>query len=236
MGSSPQGGGGKGLIYSFVAREDTILVEYTAFTGNFSTLAVESLSSIRTSFSAKAAGGLFCYACDGYTFNFEVHSGLTFLVVAGEHAGREMPFAFLRKLRDDFLRKLRAEAATALTNSLDAQYRSTLKELMEAASANPQEFSKVAQVRQQVEEVKSVMMDNIEQVLDRGDRIELLVDKTEELRFQADHFQSSGRSLRRKLWWSNVKHKLIIAFFALGAIFAALTSVCLATQLCLKKE
>jgi len=61
---------------------------------------------------------------------------------------------------------------------------------MEAASANPQEFSKVAQVRQQVEEVKSVMMDNIEQVLDRGDRIELLVDKTEELRFQVR--QASG--------------------------------------------
>jgi hypothetical protein len=79
QGGGPADGGtvGQGLIYSFVARDTTILVEYTAFTGNFSTLAVESLSSIRTSSNAKAAGGLYCYACDGYTFNFEVHSGLS---------------------------------------------------------------------------------------------------------------------------------------------------------------
>jgi hypothetical protein len=77
-GGSVDGGGvGKGLIYSFVARDTTILVEYTAFTGNFSTLAVASLSNIPTSSNAKAAGGLFCYACDGYTFNFEVHAGLS---------------------------------------------------------------------------------------------------------------------------------------------------------------
>jgi vesicle-associated membrane protein 72 len=62
------------LIYSFVAREDTVLVEYTAFTGNFVTLSVELLS--KTSKDAKRTG-LFCYACDGHTFNFEAHSGFS---------------------------------------------------------------------------------------------------------------------------------------------------------------
>jgi hypothetical protein len=55
---------------------------------------------------------------------------------------------------------------------------------METVSSNPQQYSKMQQVKQQVEEVKHVMMSNIEQVLERGDRIELLVDKTEDLRFQ----------------------------------------------------
>ena len=34
----------------------------------------------------------------------------------------------------------------------------------------------------QVDEVKNIMVDNIEKVLERGERIELLVDKSENLR------------------------------------------------------
>ena len=37
----------------------------------------------------------------------------------------------------------------------------------------------------QVSEVKNIMVDNIEKVLERGEKIELLVDKTDNLRFQA---------------------------------------------------
>lgn len=36
----------------------------------------------------------------------------------------------------------------------------------------------------QVSEVKNIMVDNIEKVLERGEKIELLVDKTDNLRFQ----------------------------------------------------
>lgn len=36
----------------------------------------------------------------------------------------------------------------------------------------------------QVNEVKDVMVENIEKVLERGDKIELLVDKADELRGQ----------------------------------------------------
>ncbi len=36
----------------------------------------------------------------------------------------------------------------------------------------------------QVDEVKGIMVDNIEKVLERGEKIELLVDKTDNLRFQ----------------------------------------------------
>lgn len=38
----------------------------------------------------------------------------------------------------------------------------------------------------QVSEVKNIMVDNIEKVLERGEKIELLVDKTDNLRFQVN--------------------------------------------------
>ena len=36
----------------------------------------------------------------------------------------------------------------------------------------------------QVDQVRNIMVDNIEKVLERGERIELLVDKSEQLRNQ----------------------------------------------------
>ncbi|KAJ0657546.1 putative v-SNARE, coiled-coil domain-containing protein [Helianthus annuus] len=47
-------------------------------------------------------------------------------------------------------------------------------------------------------------------VLDRGEKIELLVDKTENLQFQADSFQRQGRQLRRKMWLQNLQMKLMV--------------------------
>lgn len=41
----------------------------------------------------------------------------------------------------------------------------------------------------QVDEVKNIMVENIERVLERGEKIELLVDKTDNLRFQARGWQ-----------------------------------------------
>ncbi|KAI3836786.1 hypothetical protein MKW98_005119 [Papaver atlanticum] len=59
-------------------------------------------------------------------------------------------------------------------------------------------------------EVKGIMMDNIEKVLDRGEKIELLVDETENLQFQADSFQRQRRQLRRKMWLQSFQMKLMV--------------------------
>ena len=50
------------------------------------------------------------------------------------------------------------------------------------------------------------------QVLARGEKIELLVDKTEALNQSAKKFQKASKSLKSAMWWKNVKMWLMIAF------------------------
>jgi len=57
----------------------------------------------------------------------------------------------------------------------------------------------IGAVKSQIEDVKDVMVQNIEKVLERGEKIELLVDKTDRLNQQAFRFESSSRNLRRAL-------------------------------------
>ncbi|OIT06329.1 PREDICTED: putative vesicle-associated membrane protein 726 [Nicotiana attenuata] len=209
------------LIYSFVARGTIILAEYSEFTGNFNSIASQCLQKL------PASNNKFSYNCDGHTFNFLSDNGFTYCVVATESAGREIPIAFLDRVKDDFSKRYAGgKAATASAKSLNREFGSKLKEHMKYCVDHPEEISKLSKVKAQVSEVKGVMMENIEKVLDRGEKIELLVDKTENLRSQAQDFRQQGTKIRRKMWYENMKIKLIVLAIIIIIMLIIILSVC----------
>jgi len=213
--------GQQSLIYSFVARGTVVLAEYTEFKGNFTSIAAQCLQKL------PASNNKFTYNCDNHTFNYLVEDGFAYCVVADESVGRQVPMAFLERVKEDFKRRYGGgRADTAVANSLNKDFGSKLKEHMQYCIDHPEEISKLAKVKAQVSEVKGVMMDNIEKVLDRGEKIELLVDKTENLRFQAQDFQKKGTELRRKMWFQNMKVKLIVLGIVVALILIIVLSIC----------
>uniref|UniRef100_A0A2P2JY31 Vesicle-associated membrane protein 722 n=1 Tax=Rhizophora mucronata TaxID=61149 RepID=A0A2P2JY31_RHIMU len=209
------------LIYSFVARGTVVLAEYTEFTGNFTSIASQCLHKLPSS------NNKFTYNCDGHTFNYLVENGFTYCVVAVEAAGRQIPIAFLERVKEDFNRRYGGgKAATAVAHGLNKEFGPKLKEHMQYCVDHPEEISNLAKVKAQVSEVKSVMMENIEKVLDRGEKIELLVDKTDNLRSQAQDFRQQGTQMRRKMWFQNMKIKLIVLGIIIALILIIILSVC----------
>ncbi|XP_010469563.1 PREDICTED: vesicle-associated membrane protein 725-like [Camelina sativa] len=213
--------GQQNLIYSFVARGTVILVEYTEFKGNFTSVAAQCLQKLPSS------NNKFTYNCDGHTSNYLVVNGFTYCVVAVESVGRQIPMAFLERVKEDFSKRYGGgKATTAKANSLNREFGSKLKEHMQYCVDHPEEISKLAKVKAQVTEVKGVMMENIEKVLDRGEKIELLVDKTEDLRSQAQDFRTQGTKLKRKMWYDNMKIKLIVFGIIMALVLIIILSVC----------
>ncbi|KAG6695131.1 hypothetical protein I3842_09G080900 [Carya illinoinensis] len=89
------------------------------------------------------------------------------------------------RIKEDFIhRQDGGKAATIVANSLNKEFGPKLKEQMQYCVDHPKDISKLAKVEAQVSEVKRAMMENIEKVLDRGEKIELLVDKTKNLHSQ----------------------------------------------------
>ncbi|EOA39215.1 hypothetical protein CARUB_v10012187mg [Capsella rubella] len=213
--------GQQSLIYSFVARGTVILAEYTEFKGNFTSVAAQCLQKLPSS------NNKFTYNCDGHTFNYLADNGFTYCVVVVESAGRQIPMAFLERVKEDFSKRYGGgKASTAKANSLNKEFGSKLKEHMQYCADHPEEISKLSKVKAQVTEVKGVMMENIEKVLDRGEKIELLVDKTENLRSQAQDFRTQGTKMKRKLWFENMKIKLIVFGIVVALILIIVLSVC----------
>nr|AFK36461.1 unknown [Lotus japonicus] len=218
MGPPNQNQNQKPLIYAFVSRGTVILAEFTEFSGNFNSIAFQCLQKL------PSTSNKFTYNCDAHTFNFLVDNGYTYCIVADESVGRQVPMAFLERVKDDFVSKYGdGKAATAPANSLNKEFGPKLKEHMQYCVDHPEEISKLAKVKAQVSEVKGVMMENIEKVLDRGEKIELLVDKTENLHHQAQDFRTSGTSIRRKMRLQNMKIKLIV----LGILIALILIIVL---------
>ena len=81
-------------------------------------------------------------------------------------------------------------------------------------------------VKVQLDDVKNVMVENIEKVLERGEKIELLVDKTDRLNQQAFKFEKTSKQLRDQMFWRKVKTYLMIAFAVALTIFIITVAAC----------
>ncbi len=83
--------------------------------------------------------------------------------------------------------------------------------------------NKVNEVNEKLDKVKVIMNDNIDLALQNCTKLETMELKSEELLQQAGVFKKSAKDIRNKLWWKNMRSKLIIAtvvFIIIGIITA----------------
>lgn len=75
--------------------------------------------------------------------------------------------------------------------------------------------SKIDDITIQIDQTKDVMKDNIEKTLQRGEDLDRLIDKTDEMNKNASVFQKKATVLRKHMCWQNYKYMLLIGFIVL---------------------
>nr|GMD56084.1 vesicle-associated membrane protein 714 [Ipomoea batatas] len=103
-----------------------------------------------------------------------------------------------------FMKNYGRIASHAPAYAMNDEFSRVLHQQMEFYSSNPSADT-FSRVRGEVGELRTIMVDNIEKILERGDRIELLVDKTSTMQDSAFHFRKQSKRLRRALWMKNAK-------------------------------
>ncbi|XP_019369951.1 PREDICTED: vesicle-associated membrane protein 8 isoform X2 [Gavialis gangeticus] len=68
----------------------------------------------------------------------------------------------------------------------------------------------VRDLQSEVEGVKSIMTQNVERILARGENLDHLRNKTEDLEATSEHFKTTSQKVARKYWWKNIKTMVII--------------------------
>ncbi|OQR67168.1 synaptobrevin-like, partial [Tropilaelaps mercedesae] len=69
---------------------------------------------------------------------------------------------------------------------------------------------KFRKVQFEVEQVQGIMRDNVEKMLERGERVVELADKGEVLIDQADSFLQASKRMQQRLWWRQYKLRVVL--------------------------
>lgn len=134
-------------------------------------------------------------------------------MVAASDFGRRIPFGYLVEIKKQFLAKY--ENGSTSFDELPAygaaDFNKKMKELMVAfGTTEGGKQDAITNTQQEIENVRGIMTENIERVLERGERIDLLVDKTDRLGAGAADFRVRSRGLKRQMWWKNTKLMILI--------------------------
>jgi vesicle-associated membrane protein 7 len=207
------------IFYALVARGKTVLAEFTARSGNFPTITRVLLDRI-SSDNQKMS-----YVYDKHVFHYMVEAGITYLCLAADASRRRVPFAFLDDIKERFSGMYGQRAQTAIAFAMNAEFARVLQDRMDYYNTNP-DADKFGAIHNKIGEVKDIMMENIDKVLARGEKIELLVDKTNQLSVSAQRFQKQSRNLKNQMWWKNVKMWAMIIFVCLVVLYIILGLIC----------
>ncbi|KAJ2631376.1 Vesicle membrane receptor protein (v-SNARE) [Coemansia sp. RSA 1290] len=96
-------------------------------------------------------------------------------------------------------------------------------------SSNQSE-NKAQRVQNEVDDVVKIMQENIDSVMKRGEDLDNVGQKTDRLRDDAQVFQRSAVRVRKKMWWNNMKWKIIIAVCLIIIILVIVLSVVLSKK------
>lgn len=117
-----------------------------------------------------------------------------------------MPFGYLFEIRKRFLDEFSTLDFGDMPNYGAGSFNAELKGLMvEFGTTSGGRDDAISNVQREMDDVRGIMTRNIEGLLERGERIDLLVDKTDRLGGSAREFRVRSRGLKRQMWWKNVK-------------------------------
>ena len=144
-----------------------------------------------------------------------------------------MPFAFLAELQQRFTSQPSAsDLSTLPAYGLQGSFSPVISELLqsynsgETAGTGAGDNDALTRARGELAQVKDIMVQNVEQILSRGERIELLVDKTDTMAGQATAFRRGARAVRRQQFWRNQKILVLSGAVGLVLLWIILAQFC----------
>ncbi|GAB4819188.1 hypothetical protein N2152v2_006234 [Parachlorella kessleri] len=156
---------------------------------------------------------------------------MVYLVMADEACGKRVPFAFLTDIQQRFESLYSAVASQAVAYEMNSEFSRVLQQQMDYFNTNPKADS-INRVQAELGQLKTIMVDNIDKILDRGERLELLVQKTDNLSHDAFAFKRGARQLQSSMWWRRARTTAGIVALVLLLAYVLVCIICSPTFQC----
>ncbi|CAJ1397221.1 unnamed protein product [Effrenium voratum] len=193
------------VLSAAVARGTFVLCEYDASPGS------DDLTEVARKVLPKIprTGAIRSYVYAGHTFNYLLEKDLIFLCIAAPTAGTELVFEFLNEFRQTY-------EALARRSLREAEQTRMLRDLINRY--NSEGGGRVQQMERDLEDVTDKMRDNLGKVMERGERIDSLVDKTSALNSESVSFRSRAKRYNDELWWRDQRGKMLLGIIVMAIV------------------
>jgi vesicle-associated membrane protein 7 len=201
------------LIYTLIANKLSPLAEVALADGNFQLMALKLLAKTKPDTSV-------AYSYDNqYVFHYHNEQSITFLCLSDAGYSKRMAYEFLYDIRDRFFTKFGSTVREAIAYSADKEFKDELKGRMIYFNSDSS-ADRLRSARVNIDRTKDIMIENIDKVLARGEKIELLVTKTGQMADEAVTLKRTATKVKRSMWWQNFKLKILIAFIVVILLYA----------------
>lgn len=205
------------IIYALVGRGDKIFAEYTSFSGNFALTATQVL---------KACDGrkYLKYAANNYIF-YVLNAECTFLVMCEMAYSERIAYNFLEMVRKMFVGSFSEEKIETAKMYDMMEFSAVLRTQIELYN-KPEQVDKVANLMKHTQEVSKIIEEDLQKLLARGQKIDILVRKTETMASLSLEMKNSSRTIRNDMVWKNWKMRILIALVVMGLVYFLLVLTC----------
>eukprot|EP01080_Neovahlkampfia_damariscottae_P007182 gene7182-11494_t len=193
------------IVYAAVFQNKKIICDYTENSGNFRSITKQIIENL-----PKETEKVSYIYDESYTFHISIEKSTGFICLSESKFENNLAFAFLNSIRDIFA-KNPDEFDDSILASKISHY-----------SKN----EKIFQIKNQVEETKDIMIENIEKVIERGEKLEILVEKSEDLSESAVVFNQTARNVKWLMLRRNMYLIIILIIIIISILLFLLWFVC----------
>lgn len=164
------------IIYAVIASDSnpTPLAEIALAEGNFNVIAQKILQKIR-----KGTSTSYVYE-NKYIFHYNNENGFTFLCMTDAAFNNRTAYAFLFDIKDKFFEKYGNTMSNLKAYSINRDFGEIIKARMSFFNGVT-DTDKLDAVKKNIGQTMDIMKENLDKILDRGEKIELLVNKSHAL-------------------------------------------------------
>ncbi|VEN39862.1 unnamed protein product [Callosobruchus maculatus] len=207
------------ILYSVVSRGSTILAKYASCAGNFTEVTEQIISKI------PPHNDKLTYSHGNYLFHYASENGIIYMCITDDEFERSRAFLFLNEIKRRFQSTYGSSVETAIAYAMNSEFSKVLANEMKHYSES-HDVDTISKVHSELDELKNIMVKNIDNVAMRGERLELLVNKAENLNSGSVTFRTTSRNLARSLFWKNVKLYVVIGIVITVIVYFIISMAC----------
>ena len=190
------------IIHVLISKNiDTVLCEYTEYQGNFNTIARNFLQKVKPNTRQTIQ-------YDSYQYHYINKDNITYLCITSNFP-EDTTFAFLMEVQRQFLNQNDYKDIMKKQSYQMKYFEKNLKNIMDYYNKCP-EKTLSGEIIKNLVDAKSIAIENIEKLIERDDKLNITVQKSDKLYDQSKNINSLANSIKNQKKAEKLRHMRLL--------------------------